>query len=76
MSCTSSYMRHILNRCYLAQLKKYSFVGAENKVIRTRVCKRKGRSRVPVFSETLPVAEHAFASYLSLIYSALDAHAL
>lgn len=48
-----------LNHCYLAQLKKYTFVGAANKVIRTQTCKRKGCSQVPVFGESLSGSVHS-----------------
>lgn len=49
----------ILTHSYLAQLKKYTSVGAANKVIRTHTCKREGCSQVPVFGESLSESIHS-----------------
>lgn len=68
-------LRHFLHEIFwicLAQLRKYTAVGAANKVIRTQTCKRRGCSQVPVLG--VPVREYSFSSYISLITR--DAHVL
>lgn len=68
--------RDILNRRYLAQLKKYSFVGAANKVIGTRTRKRReGARRCPRSVRRWQTVGICLL-YTSPLYSALDAHAL